>query len=100
MNESKEKIQKVIDLYKEMFPAEYTAYGKQMEAERETNMNEFAAGTGDNYINQLAHRIPLTLDNLFKSKLSDEEYKYIFDVKEGAEWFGRTWKEFSPATKI
>ena len=67
---------------------------------REVQETEFASIKGDgDGLRQLVHEIPLTLHNMFDNMLTEEERTY-FKSKEGAEWFGRTFKEFSPAQNI
>lgn len=99
MNLSQNKINKVVEEYKGKFQEEFIQFSQGMQDSKELQKDALASTGTDGAIQQLAYEIPVTLDNMFKSQLDKEESLY-FKSKAGAEWFGRTHKEFSPAEKI
>lgn len=98
MNPIQSKIAKVVETYKEHFADEYHQFCNAMTDKRELQKNQFASTGGDSALGQLIREVPVTLDNLMQVKLDKEERKY-YQSKLGAEWFARTFKEFSPAVK-
>jgi hypothetical protein len=93
------KITNIVEVYRERFPQEYSDFCKMMKDQREFQKDDFASTGTDGAIGQKIREVPLTLDNLMKIKLNVEERMY-YNSKLGAEWFARTFKEFSPAIKI
>ena len=100
MNLNQKRINNVVEEYKTLFSDEYNRFCNAISDKRDMQLNEFAStGSDSDSIRQLAYEIPLTLNNMFDTMLNEEEKAYL-KTKEGAEWFGRTNKDFSPAQKI
>lgn len=96
MTITQEKISKIVEEYQTVFKAEYDLFCNAMADKREVQNDEFASGVAGG---QFAYEIPLTLHNMFDSMLTDEEKKEL-RTKEMAQWFGRKFKQFSPAQRI
>ena len=93
------KIRQIVNNYIQDFPYEYKAVCEAIK-DKQTLQNDPMASAGkDSFIRQFAYEIPLTLSNLINQKLDEEEREYLSSIK-GAEWFARTWREFSPAERI
>lgn len=92
----KDKIKAIVDDYIEVFADEYKMFCSAMIDKKEMQNDEFASGLAGG---QFAYEVPETLHNMFVDMLSEEEMKE-FRTKEFAQWFGRTFYQFSPAKKI
>lgn len=94
-----EKIIKIVEEYKVLFADEYEAFCRSIADEKELQMDAFASTGLEGSIKQLANKKPLVLHNLLERKLDDEERRY-YNSNEGALWFGKHFKNFSPAEKL
>lgn len=92
----KEKINKIVKEYIEVFADEYNLFCTSMIDKRDLQSDEFASGIAGG---QFAYEIPLTLHEMLQDMLSEEEKKEL-KTKESAQWFARTFPQFSPANKI
>ena len=99
MNSIQTRIASIVEQYKERFAEEYGQFCEAMEDNREMQKDEFASTGSDGAIGQLLFEVPTTLHGMLTAKLASEEKKY-YQSKLGAEWFAKTFREFSPAAKV
>lgn len=99
MDSIKQHIEEVIGEYKELFAEEYNLFCNAMIDKKNLQNNDTASFGKDQQLQQFVHEIPLTLHEMFKSMLTEDEMTF-YKTKEGAEWFGRHFSEFSPTNKI
>lgn len=92
----KDKIKLIVEEYQEVFKEEYTIFCNAMIDKKDLQVTEFASGVADG---QFAYEIPETLHNMLQDMLTESE-KQELKSKEMAQWFGRTFNQFSPAKKI
>lgn len=80
--------------YKNWYPEEYTQYCKEQNKRRAVLDNVWAeVQHTDTIIRQLGE-LPETLYYMFKSRLSDDDFKWLFQTKEGYTWFYRKFPEY------
>lgn len=99
MNPTQTNISNVVKDYMEMFPKEYDQFCNSIAHKRELQKDEYSKVDADTVLQQFVYEIPETLYFMFGRILTEEDGDYL-DSKEGAEWFGRTFKQFSTALKI
>ena len=99
MTSQQKKISDIVGEYQEVFEEEYQLFCGAMIGKRDLQKNDLATTGLEGTIEQLAYEIPLTLSEMFNDMLNEEEKAYL-KSRDGALWFGRTFKQFSPAKNI
>jgi hypothetical protein len=99
MTNTQNKINSIVEEYKEVFADEFNTFCNSMIDKKEVQKDELSKLSQDGILKQFAYEIPLTLSNMLDDMLDKEDKLYLKSVK-GAEWFGRHFKEFSPAALI
>lgn len=93
----KNKIKHYVKEYIRLFPDEYKIVVDELAIERNKKANKFATVRNSDYTERQLGEIPATLFNMFKMKLTEDEFEWLFSEKQnkGAIWFYKTFKEFS-----
>jgi hypothetical protein len=103
------KITNLVEDYIEMFPQEYQNFRDGMKQKVELQQGDFSEMEGSDVIDRALFEIPETLYSIFQTKLTDEEYHYLFPKpdknfketnKEGPRWFARKFKAFRLTKKV
>lgn len=94
------KVSKIITEYIELFPEEADAFQRQMKQKKDNLRTKFAELKKSDSVERQIHEIPETLHLGFKGLLTESEYKWIMETKEGARWFAKMFPVFSVPEKI
>lgn len=103
MQETKQRIKKVVEDYIKMFPDEYAIAIRGTEALRQMTTDEFASIDGI-YYGRALYEIPETLHSMLANNLPEEDIRWLkeggADRKQGGRWFAKTFPVFAIATSI
>ena len=94
---TKNKIKNIVTLYMEIYPQEYSQFLKSMKQKQATS-NDYGDTKMDT-IEKLVYEIPETLFGLLTIKLDEDETEKLNSPK-GAEWFAKTFPQFSMISKF
>lgn len=87
------KIKALVEDYIRLFPEEYESVKRIVKDKRELQKKKTAELENFGFVERALFEYPARLFNLLQSQLTEDEKAY-FQSKEGARWFGRTFKEF------
>ncbi|MHB1086423.1 MAG: hypothetical protein ACYCZ0_01595 [Minisyncoccota bacterium] len=103
MQETKQRIKKVVSDYIKLFPAEYSIVCKGVEMKKKMTRDQFASIEGM-FEGRGLYEISETLDAMLTKYLPEEDMVWLksggINHKEGGRWFAKTFPEFSLPDKI
>ena len=97
--DAKQKIDKSVKDYIQMFPEEFEAFKKAHRIKVDMQANKFASSERDSMVERALHDVPETLYSSLRLKLNDDEFNY-FPSKAGARWFAKKYPVFAVAKEI
>lgn len=101
MEETKDKIKKMIREYIKLFPDEYTQFLDSVKAKRISKGTKFAETKGMEMLDRHLFDMPESLFIALKKIMTDEEWEWLFAngkyAKDfhGIKWFMKTFEQFN-----
>lgn len=101
MKETKQKIKKVVQDYKTLFPKEFEQFKKGVEQKQDARQGDFAEAKESDIVDRHLIDLPETLYYAIKQVLTQDEYDWFFangrysKDYSGMKWFMRNFKEFN-----
>lgn len=100
MQSTKDRIKKVVQEYRKMYPLEYQDFLASHRQKQDTKMNEFAEFKQHSQLVRHLFDVPETLYFALKLKLTEEQFDWLYGFNEfegqraGVTWFIRTFPQF------
>ena len=96
MYKIKEKIEKCIAIYKNVYPQEFEAAKEIISEQRKIQVDRgnFKGKKSTDYLERLIVSYPQALLQIMMNTLNDQEMKYI-NSREGVIWFAKNFSDFS-----
>lgn len=100
MQSAKNHITQIVEEYIKMFPEDFATFKKAMEMQRHMLKDaEYGRAEGTESGMRALFEMPVDLSEMFIMQLTEEEMEWFKaggnDRKEGARWFGKTFKAFA-----
>jgi len=102
MDETKQRIKKVVGDYITLFPEEYALSQEEIKSRRGLVEDDFAST--EMFDGRVLYEIPETLSKMLGSQLFEQDLVWLksggLNKKQGARWFANTFRQFTLADKL